>query len=114
MEVTIYRLENAINQGPFTGRQIYQYVGTKHSDPSQFSNPYNDGISWADWEFGVHFCGCESLRQLLKWFPANIIRTMRKVHKFGIAVYRVDDRFVLFGGKQVMFVLSEARLVEFK
>lgn len=115
MQVTLYRIEHeSHHMGPFVHSAIWAFMDRDyHTKQNGFPVPNEDGIPLSPWDMGERVCACESLRQLLKWFPAKVIRELRK-RGYKVAVYKVDDSVVLYGRTQVVFDPLTAERVVFK
>lgn len=99
----VLRVEHPVSgQGPYTHGGLngpaLQYMSQCYSKISN-PDPDDDGLRGvAGYSFGF-----KSLDQLHDWFSVRVLRAL--MHRVGFAVveYEIEERYVLFGGKQIAF-----------
>lgn len=109
----VYRIEKQ-GWGPYSApsrceslvEMLYEYYTF---NKKQHPKPNEDGIE--GWTEGRHIFGFANRRDLVRWFPYHIRRTLHK-HGFALAVYEVEDEHVKRGGKQVAWAIAHGRLME--
>jgi len=110
----VYRLENTKGHGPFNTGQLYEFVDMLfHQDKDRYPSTYLAFLRIEQDDVGNKPHGCKSLRELLYWFPAKVIRQMRG-RGFGVAVYEVDRQHIIFGKFQLVFDPDHAKRIQFK
>lgn len=112
MRYTLYRIEDADGCGPykpstFNIPNLYRRLYRHCNDPKHHPNPTVDGIR-KPCDAYDYFCGFESLQQYHDWFDAGDREALRDA---GLLLTVWECKYVLFGGRQVMFKRDDATCI---
>jgi hypothetical protein len=101
----VWRVEDATGRGPynsryFTAAGLDKHQGMEYPTPGEESILYMPGGR----------CGFVSRAKLAEWFKVDC---RRKLHEFGfgISVFEVSEEDVYEGRKQVIFDITQAKLI---
>lgn len=102
----VYRVQTPAGEGPYASGIAWELL-QPHQCCDNHPAPRNDGLS----DFtGQHRFGFRSLEQLHAWF-SPMERDALRAMGFSMAIYEVEECRVKFGGKQIAFEYSSARIV---
>jgi len=110
----VFRIESQYGIGP------YNNGGFEHCKMNLSTHPLpqSDGIPGFVSE--RHLCGFKSIKQLLEWFDEDALRELSKLNRvigkqddtfFHVAVYTVDEKYVVPGNKQLAFEHYHAKRI---
>lgn len=110
--VKVYRVEHAETRtGPYNtwGTTIEDMVQDHANSLSEHPGPCDDGLE--DVDSFVHFFGFEKPEHLTDWFEEKYLKILHQ-EGFVRSTYAVKKRYVLFGGRQLVFEKDYAELVK--
>jgi hypothetical protein len=102
----VFRVENNSGVGPYTSGAVDTIDYSRLFSP-RCPGPLNDGIRRTDEDDHFAF---KDVSQLRKWFIKRIRGNLTK-KGFSMAIYRVPDKLVKHGKRQVVFKKSRSRLL---
>lgn len=109
----ILRVENNDGGGPYcrvvhTSDEMHAMLD-RHSCCKEHPTPFQHGEPWW-WEPSNYrmVCGFENKQQLDQWFTPEEIHTLQD-NGFGVAVYQVEEQYIGFGRRQIVFLKTIPR-----
>lgn len=106
----VYRVQTECGEGPYASGIAWDLLQPHQSDRENHPSPSQDNIGDRSDFYGSHRFGFKSLEQLHAWFSSYECDCLRAMG-FVLATYAVSECHVRFGGKQIAFEYSEAKLV---
>jgi hypothetical protein len=97
--MTIYRVQNSKNEGPYTGGHLGDVGGPVPKQDGILEIPHN------------YMFGFKSIDQFYDWFSSNEINKLKE-WGYKIYLYEVDKEFVLEGKNQICFHENKGSLIE--
>ena len=116
--VTILRIEATggakDGTGPYNANPPAEDTASWRAREEAFKlcNAYNhptptfDGL-YAPWS--EDFCGFASWEQLNAWFHSGALEVLLSTGFYGLFEYHIDEEYVQYGGRQVLFKKAQAR-----
>lgn len=101
----VYRIEHFRHgTGPYI--QGSMVIADSHYFGSKCPGPDQDITNWYDLSREVFF-GFENLKAMVRWFKFRDILRMKK-EGFRVYRYKVDESYVSFGDRQLVFAKAKA------